>query len=390
MKGVAEAHLPDGRVCFPLGLYSVSPYGNLTGAPISSVNHVRALLGFFTFACLVLSQDGAIRERADQAGIFTHVWPIANRGFRAAFFRRTWFRDMRAVLGSRWGFLCSFVRELKRHPGLVHVHSTVSIAPLALGAARWCGLPSVLHIRESSRTWKDRLGVRVLAGMADAVVCVSDAVRRGYGPAVRRRARVVYNYVELPSEGVRCGNANPVVTMVASMLRAKGVDLFLQACQRLNEGGTPFEAWMVGAWPRTADRESARQFIEANGLQGRVILCDQQSDVASIYARTDVLLLPTRRDSLPRAVMEAMAHGLPVVATRVDGIPEMVEEGVTGYLVEPEDVEGFAAAVTRLLRNEGLRRQMGQAGRARAARLFSAEAYERAMLGLYRELLDGR
>jgi len=107
-------------------------------------------------------------------------------------------------------------------------------------------------------------------------------------------------------------------------------------------------------------------------------------DMAPVYAQTDLLLLPARRDPLPRVVMEAMCWGIPVVASRVDGIPEMVEDGVTGLLAPPEDAAGFAAAADRLLKDPELRRRMGEAGRDRARRLFSPEAYRAAMREIYR------
>ena len=98
------------------------------------------------------------------------------------------------------------------------------------------------------------------------------------------------------------------------------------------------------------------------------------------------MVLPSRRDPLPRVVMEAMCRGIPVVATRVDGIPEMVVDGETGFLVDSEDAAGFAAATARLLAEPELRARMGAAARARARQLFSEDAYVAAMLDLYRGL----
>jgi glycosyltransferase involved in cell wall biosynthesis len=115
--------------------------------------------------------------------------------------------------------------------------------------------------------------------------------------------------------------------------------------------------------------------------------CGVLADMDGVYAQADVVLLTSRRDPLPRVVMEAMCHGLPVVATRVDGIPEMVEDGATGFLAESEDAQGLAEAVGRLLEDAALRRRMGEAGRERAGRLFSPEAYARASMDVYSRLL---
>ncbi len=170
------------------------------------------------------------------------------------------------------------------------------------------------------------------------------------------------------------------------MSPAKGTDLFMQACARLHEQGLEFSAWMVGKWPAEEQRNRAVEFLREHGLSGHVELRDQASDMSAIYGEMDVLVLPTRRDAFPRVVMEAMCHGIPVVATRIDGVPEMVADGETGFLVEPDDAAGFAEATANLLRDDGLRHRMGAAGRERAQQVFSPAAYESAMLALYREI----
>jgi glycosyltransferase involved in cell wall biosynthesis len=370
-------------------LYSVSPYGNLTGAPISAVNHARLMQAHFGVVTLVLSQPGDLQGLAVRAGVPELLLPIENRGLRSRALGRSWFRDLGAVLGSRWKYFRGLCRELRRAPGVVHVHSSVSIAPLALGAAWWCRLPAVLHIRESARSATGRLWMRVLASLATGVVCVSDGVRQGYGAGIRRRARVIHNFMELPPVTVPQVHGIPRFFMAAKLSRAKGVDVFLEVCRRLRDAGVRFEAWIVGDWVRESERAEAQRYILEQKLEGAVVLKGLVEDMPALYAQMDVLLLPTRRDSFPRVVMEAMGYALPVVVSRVDGTPEMVVEGETGFLVELEDVEGFAATLQRLLQHEALRRQMGAAARVRAQALFSPEAYAAAMLALYREIGAG-
>lgn len=390
MSSPAE-RIPDASPTpFPGRLYSISPYGNLSGAPVSALNHAAGMARYFESVCLVLPQDGPLRRRAAEAGIPVCLWPVVNRGLRRGWFRRALFRDLRDALRSRWRFFRGLCRALRRAPGLMHVHSSVSIAPLALAAARWCGVPAVLHVRESVRSAGDRCRVRLLAMLARRVVCVSDGARRGYGRAVRRRARVIHNFMEMPSAPPPRNPHPPVVAMVARMSRAKGTDLFLDMCVRLRDAGQDFRARMVGNWPDEGERAAARAFLRDNGLEPQVEVLSMNPEMDAIYGALDVLVLPTRRDSFPRVVMEAMGYGIPVVASRVDGIPEMVEDGVTGCLVEPEDVDGFVAAVARLLQHPEQRRQMGAAGRERARRLFAPEAYRAAMLELYRPLLPRR
>lgn len=372
--------MPQGR------LYSVATFANLTGAPISAFNHAKLLRGHFASACLVLPGPGDIVGRAEAAGVPVLMLPMVNRGLRSRLLRLSLVRDLLAVLGSRWNYYRALCREFRRAPGIVHVHDSLSIAPLALLAARRCGQPSVLHVRYPARTARERRRLRFWAGLAGAVVCVSDGVRRGYGPWIRRRARVIHNFMELPPPLPAPPPRPPRLAMVSQMSHAKGSDLFLRMCARLRADGLEFSAWMVGRWAGEEPKAAAQSFIREHGLQNCVEIRDQATDMDRIYGDMDVLVLPTRRDAFPRVVMEAMCNGIPVVATRIDGVPEMVQDGATGFLAEPEDAEGFADAAAKLLRDVSLRQRMGAAGRERAHKLFSPVAYETAMLALYREI----
>lgn len=372
--------LPRGR------LYSVAPFSNLTGAPISALNHAALLRRHFASVCLVVPGPGELISRANAAGLPLLLLPVENRGLRQRFFRRTLGRDLRAVLGSRWNYFRTLCREFRRAPGVVHIHETLSIAPLALLAARWCGTPSVLHVRYPARTGRERRRVRILGALARRVVCVSDGVRRGHGKWIQRQAKVIHNFMDLPPPLPVSTRHPPRIAMVSQMSPAKGTDLFMQACVQLRAQGLEFSAWMVGKWPAEEQRNRAVEFLREHGLTGCVELRDQASDMSAIYGEMDVLVLPTRRDAFPRVVMEAMCHGIPVVATRIDGVPEMVADGETGFLVAPDDAAGFAEATANLLRDDGLRHRMGAAGRERARQVFSPAAYESAMLALYREI----
>ena len=385
-----SARVPRGGPFASLRLYSVSPWNELTGAPISSVNHARLLRPYFGSVCLVLPAAGKLQDRAIQAELPVLLLPVENRGFRARFFRRSLGRDLAAVLGSRWRYFRTLCREFRRQPGIVHVHSSASIAPLALGAARLCGMPSVLHVREAAESWRDRAWMRGLAGLATAVVCVSDGIRQGYGTRIRRQAHVIHNFMELPPPSPPKTPAIPLVATAAVMCRRKGADVFLEVCRRLHEAGASFEAWIVGGWARESERQAAHGFLERHRLQALVKDVGALPDMEPVYDRMDVLLLTSRRDPFPRVVMEAMCHGIPVVATRVDGIPEMVADGASGILAGSEDVAGFAQAVKKLLDDRELRLRMGAAGRERARTLFSPETYAARMLELYREIGGSR
>src|SRR5919201_1923846 len=106
-------------------------------------------------------------------------------------------------------------------------------------------------------------------------------------------------------------------------------------------------------------------------------------DLGALYGRAAVVVCPSYREGLPLCVLEAMAHGRPVVATAVGGIPEFVEDGVTGYLVEPGDVAGLRAAIERLLADPLLRRRMGREARKRVTERCSWDRVTAATLSAY-------
>ena len=374
---------PDG-----LGrLYSASPWGNLTGAPICALEHLTVMRPFFGEVCLVLSESGAIEERARQAGVPVWCSPFAYRGLRHAGWRR-FVSCVGAVVRSRWAYFRGLRRLLKDKPGILHVHGLAPHLPYALLAGRLAGVLVAVTIHDPIRRgWEILFDLLAIRACADHVVFLSRDMA-GRSPAFwRRKSTVVHNHGDLSvSRPPLSPKVRPVVAMPARMGRRKGYDLFLETCRRLRDRGNVFEAWMVGEWDSEGERRQAMDFLEKHGLEQVVTIRGVLADMAPVYAQMDVLLLTSRRDPFPRVIMEAMCHGIPVVSTRVDGIPEMVEDGTTGFLAEAEDADGLASAAERLLQDEGLRRRMGAAGRERAQKLFSPAAYVGAMMDLYRRL----
>ncbi len=181
----------------------------------------------------------------------------------------------------------------------------------------------------------------------------------------------------------------PLILSVGRYIEKKGFADLIRACQRL--GGVEFECLIVGQGPLESELQAQ---IEALGLTERVRLIGPktQGEIDELLARAAVFVLACRNagdggsDNLPTVIMEAMGAGVPVVSTRVAGVPEMVEDGVTGFLVEEGDVDGIAARVERLLAGREAARGMGAAGWASCERKFSTER----TTGRLRDLLQGR
>ena len=127
--------------------------------------------------------------------------------------------------------------------------------------------------------------------------------------------------------------------------------------------------------------------VRERGLEDTVLLLGLRRDVADVLAALDVVAFSSDREGTPLAVMEAMASGKPIVATRVGGVPDLVEDGVHGLLVPRRDSRALADSIARLLRDERLRSELGRRGRERQQREFDIGVTVRQVESLYEELV---
>jgi N,N'-diacetylbacillosaminyl-diphospho-undecaprenol alpha-1,3-N-acetylgalactosaminyltransferase len=178
-----------------------------------------------------------------------------------------------------------------------------------------------------------------------------------------------------------------VVTMIARLIAPKGVREFLQAAERLNEKGR----FVLIGEPDPGNLDSLTwEEIQEYVRRGIVLAPGWQNDVIPWLAITDIFVLPSYREGTPVTVLEAMAMGLPVVATDVAGCREAVVSGETGFLVSPRNVDELVRAIQKLVEDPALRRRMGQAGRARVVQHFAVERIVEQYLELYTEVLEHR
>ena len=145
-----------------------------------------------------------------------------------------------------------------------------------------------------------------------------------------------------------------------------------------------YEAVIVGDGP---DRPELASEARRLGLESVVQLAGERNDVPELLAASDIFVLSSRSEGLPLSILEAMAAGLPVVATTVGGVPELVLEGETGLLVPPGDPQALAGAIERLLDDSTLRGRLGAAGRIRVEERFDLVSTRQAHLDLYSTLL---
>ncbi|OGO53033.1 MAG: hypothetical protein A2148_00900 [Chloroflexi bacterium RBG_16_68_14] len=178
-----------------------------------------------------------------------------------------------------------------------------------------------------------------------------------------------------------------VVGAVARLSPEKGLDVLLRAVARLVAEGMPLRVVLAGDGPW---RVRLRRMAERLGIAGRVDFRGEvpHERVPEVLAELDIFVLPSRAEGFGVAALEAQAMELPVVASRVHGIPDAVEDGHTGLLVPPGDAEALAGAIARLAEDAELRAAMGRAGRAFVEGRYRWQENAAQMERLYRHLLD--
>ncbi|MGH9475589.1 MAG: glycosyltransferase [Terriglobales bacterium] len=175
-----------------------------------------------------------------------------------------------------------------------------------------------------------------------------------------------------------------VVLSVGRLSKEKGhADLIAAFARWQLHAPSPASLVIVGGGPEKPALERAAR---AQGMGNRVVFTGQQTDLAPFYSLARLLVLPSHSEGSPNVLLEAMAAGLPIVATRVGGVPEIVTEGSEALLVPSQDPEALAAAMQRLAEDDSLRRQLSARATLTAAR-YSPEAYHDSILSLYQNCL---
>ena len=184
------------------------------------------------------------------------------------------------------------------------------------------------------------------------------------------------------------GDADLVVGMVGRLVEEKGYGEFFEMAGRLARERSDVRFLNVGiAEPEQSDAIDPHLLARQNGLDGRCVLLDRRSDMPELYLTMDVAVLPSHREGIPRALMEAAAMGVPGVATDIRGTREVIEDGVTGLLFPLREVDRFLGCVDRLLQDGELRERMGRAARRRVLDKYTETATSRRLQRCYREIL---
>jgi glycosyltransferase involved in cell wall biosynthesis len=273
--------------------------------------------------------------------------------------------------------------------------------------AKASGCPALVSSRRDMgilRTKKHNLGYPFINHFVDRVLAVSESVRNyciqkdGLSPD---KVLTLHNGIDLTdvdsklsSRSCRCSlgipATAPVITAVGHIRKVKGVDIFIRAAARVCQEFPEAIFLVVGSITERAHYEELQQLTNALGMCDHIKWAGAHKDIYSILKMSDVFCLPSRSEGFSNALIEAMACGLPCVATDVGGNGEAITDGVNGYLVQPEDPESMAARIVDLLRFPGQARKLGLAARAAVEGKFTYDVMIRTLVGIYVDLVASK
>ena len=242
---------------------------------------------------------------------------------------------------------------------------------------------------------KHALAYRIMRRLPHAVFAVSAEVARHameVDGIPSERVQTIHNGLELQKLILgppRLGEA-PVITTVGNIRRVKGHDLLIRAAAAVVARFPRATFTVAGEVLEPDFFRELQQLVDQFGLGEHFRFVGKISDLGSHFAKSDIFILPSRSEGFSNALIEAMACGLPSIATTVGGNAEAIEDGVSGLLVPPEQPEAMTAALLRLLDSPDLAARMGSAGRETVLERFSADAMMRKIASGYSALLNYR
>lgn len=354
---------------------------------------------------VLLPVDGPLLSELRKEGIECYVVPIARLSRSMLSFR--------GILSIPFDILRSMYaisRVLKgRKVDLVHSNT---LAVLSGGIWAKCRrVPHLWHVHEIilHPAWARKLFAFMLFLLADKVLCVSYAARNNLlkdCPRLEQKSYVVWNGMIPPDKkggsinsdqyrrslGVKEGEI--LVALVGRINRMKGQRLFVEAANLLfHQGVRNIRYLIVGSPPRGQEYfyDMLRKEVDSSPARELIVVCPFTRRIEEVWGACDIAVVPsTEPEAFGMVVLEAMAAKKPVIAANHGGVTEIVVDGKTGVLIEPNNVDALAHAILNLARNRSLALRMGLEGRKRFEKLFSLDRSVRKILEIYSDMIKSQ
>lgn len=349
---------------------------------------------------VVFPEAGPYSEALRRRSIETRICPLgAYQSGRKSFSEMLSFVVRSVYCALR---LSSLIR--RRRIQLVYINGPRWLVAGVL-AARLTGCSSIFHLhltlsRRADLFLASRAGKYVTRIVTCSRAAAASLVGTSFG--LKRKTQVLYNPLseivdETPasdSRRIQVGaSSGLVIGIVGRITEAKGHHILLRAVAKLRESQKAKITLLIVGEPMPGSKEDLRydQSLKSSatelGLEGRILWAGYQADLDRYYSAMDLLAFPsTCEEGMGLVLLEAMSRGIPVIASRVGGVPEVVEDRVNGLLVPSEDANALAGALERILIDPALRKRMGSAARASIDDRFSIKPFRRKIRSLISEL----
>jgi len=264
---------------------------------------------------------------------------------------------------------------------VIHVHYAIPHATSAFLAREITGIPYVVTLHGSDVTILGSdssympINVFTIDG-ANAITAVSGFLaKEAYERlGIKKEIMVIPNFVDVeiyaPARASKKrNNRDVVITHISNFRPVKRIQDIVHALNIVVKQAPDAKLLLVGDGP---ERHAIERLIDKLGLKHNIMLTGYRSDISNVLKCSDIVVLSSETESAPLTLLEGMSTGLPVIATRVGGIPEIVEDGLNGFLVEPKHPEALAQKILELNSNEKLRERIGADARKRVLEKYTA------------------
>lgn len=285
---------------------------------------------------------------------------------------------------------------LEHRPDIVHLHSRRGADIMGALAARSTGTPVILSRRVDNP--ESPLWVRLKYRLYDHIITISEGIRRVLlsEGVEESRATCVHSAVDTSAYQAPCDKAafralfgldenSLTIGVIAQLIDRKGHRFLLDILPSLIEKHPNLRVIFFGKGPL---KERLKETIEAKHLQKHVTLAGFREDLHRWIGCLDLVVHPALMEGLGVSLLQAAAAGVPIVAAPFGGMPEIVHDGVNGFLVDPRDEKKLTEAIERLLEDASLRRAMGEKGRALVEKNFSIDAMVEGNLAIYEKVIS--
>ncbi len=381
----------------------IQPYRNIFGPHQVMYRIVRQLHGERYRFSVIAPGDGPAADHFRALGVDVTYIPEATAFYRTSNPLQLLRFAAASIIGA------ARVGAYIRAQGIDLVHSTTAQCWVGGIAARLAGVPSIYHVHDVTLGSPRPVGwlmAQMMNLTSDRTLFVSEAARRALSLPSRaaRRARVVHNGVDinefrpgLPFQAIHIElglqPGQRIVAAIGDFEERKGQEYLVRACVRVREVFRDVRFLFVGGVAsggrKTDYDQRMKNLAREMGVEANTMFVGRRSDIPALLNAVDLIVQPSLAEAFPLAVLEAGACGVPVVASAIGGLLEIIADGETGLLVPPGDVNALAEAIVALLWDEPRRRAMGIVARQRIKGLFSLSKHIEAIAATYEDVIAG-